>query len=113
MTMYYIIPRVIWRLLPVLYLLFSVSLSFLTFLTILYLSYLNMFILYKGLSYNLVSVVLKSSLFFLVCYISIISDILLLSSLELTPAVIKNILFILLISMGMYYAREENQKDVE
>lgn len=87
-----------------LYIIAAFTVTTLLYMVISYMSYVSASILHIGVAYRLIEPVLKSSAFILLCYILIISDVILLHSALYKVISIKNGLLLLLVITSLITA---------
>ena len=83
----------------------SILATFLFYSLSTYVSYVAVFILYKGLKYRLFAPLIKTSVFIILCYTSIIADVILFSSLLYPTIAIKNSMLTILLVLSIFNAR--------
>lgn len=83
----------------------SVIVTVLLYSTLAYISYVSVFIAVKGLKFNLISPLLKSLVFIIFCYTSIISDVMLFLLAKSPYIVIKNSFLLVLIVFSLISVR--------
>lgn len=91
----------------------SISLTILFYSCIAYMSYFTASILHKGIIYKLLITIIKSVVFIMLCYISIISDVLLFRSELYKTITMKNGFLLLLVTTSLISAKKGKEIENE
>lgn len=91
----------------------SIIITIVLYALIAYMSFITASILHTGVIYRLAVPVIKSLVFIALCYISIISDVLLFNGTSYNTIVFKNGLLLLLVAASLYNARKGKETNNE